>query len=151
MSLTKNIPHRKLLSLTLSDWVRPRKKSDYLEIFPQGRTPPCKNSLSKKYCFFCILGPKGKVHKKHVIVQAPPFPPSPQNISFLFCQKREKKLHKSLKKYPKFCRKSVSEAKNMFIKHLLHFFTTLCHIFKAFALCDKIEQSKVDSFRVLRL
>ena len=40
---------------------------------------------------------------------------------------------------------------NISLRHLWHFFTTFWHIFKAFALCDKIQKSKVSSFRVLRL
>ena len=44
-----------------------------------------------------------------------------------------------------------SETKNMFIRHLWRFFTTLWHIFKAIALPDKIEQSRFGSFCVLRL
>ena len=44
-----------------------------------------------------------------------------------------------------------NSTKNMFIRHLWQFFTTLWHIFKAFALRDKIQQSKVGSFRILRL
>ena len=39
-----------------------------------------------------------------------------------------------------------SETKNMFIRHVWHFFTTLRRIFKALALSDKIHQSRVGSF-----
>ena len=41
--------------------------------------------------------------------------------------------------------------KNMLIRDLWHFFTTLWHIFEVYAICDKIQQSKVGSFHVLRL
>ena len=37
------------------------------------------------------------------------------------------------------------------IIHLWHFFTTLLHILNTFVLRDKIQQSKVGSFWVLRL
>ena len=41
------------------------------------------------------------------------------------------------------CNVGESETKNMFIRHLWHFFTTLWHIYKAIALPGKIQQCKL--------
>ena len=56
------------------------------------------------------------------------------------------KVRKSLEKSKFFGRKSVFETKSLFIRHVWHFLTTLWHIFKTFALCDKIQQSQGKSF-----
>ena len=59
----------------------------------------------------------------------------------LFTAKYSNQADAIMNQSPAKKRKSESETKNMFIRHLWHFFTTLWHIFKAFALCDKIGAS----------